>query len=355
MQFMYCRLGLLILPFISCQQASAFLKGSLVADSVQIQKNERSGSSSIVFRSADNGNSWQDISAGLPEAVLPGIGEGNFEFFADEIGLWLTRGKEAYQSKPFSTAPYWIKGYLPNEYSSVASIKARLFAYKYWGVALKQADGTIVWSPVFHHFSEPRIRSIFETVAGTLFLGTDKGLFKTTDKGKTWKQVFAGELVGNLAERNGILVATSNGKIIRSADNGNTWTTISLSGCEALDLKPINAGFAAITKAAAPDARRVKLSYDNGLSWQPIDAALNDRTFIDSTWRPATNNLLAQASVNSVIKLGTHYYCTHPKGIFKSADEGVSWELVLPSVEGKIFQLAVSGNVLYAIPRNAGC
>ena len=355
MHFMYCLAGFLLFPFISCQQGSAFLQASLVADKVQIQKRDNSGSSSIVFRSADNGQSWQDISTGLPEGVQPGIDEGKYEFFADDNGLWLNGGKEVYQSKPFSIAPYWTKAFLPIESGSIAGVKARLFAYKYWGVALKQADGTTVWSPVFHHFSEPRVRSIFETAGGIIFLGTDKGLFKTTNKGKAWKQVYAGELVGNLAESNGVLVATSKGKIIRSTDNGETWGAINMEGGEAVDVKQINDGFAAITRGAAADARRVKLSYDGGISWQPIKGGPNDRAVIDSIWLPAQNDLRMQASITSIVKVGAHFFCTHPDGIFKSADEGVTWQLILPTVEGRVFHIAVSGNVIYAIPRNAGC
>jgi photosystem II stability/assembly factor-like uncharacterized protein len=355
MHILYVLAGLLLFPFISCKQGSAFLQASLVGNEAPMRKKENSGNLSIVFRSADNGKSWQDISKGLPEGVLPGIDEGKFEFFADDKGLWLTGGDEVYQSQPFSVAPYWTKAFLPNEPGSMAAVKSRLFAYKYWGVALKQADGTIVWSPVFHHFAEPRIRSIFQTAAGTLFLGTDKGLFKTNNKGKAWKQVFAGDLVGNLAERNGMLVATSNGKIIRSADNGDTWITIGLKGCNAVDVKPINAGFVAITQTAAADGRRVNFSYDGGLSWQPDKAGINDRAFIDSLWAPVQDDLRMQANITSMVRLGGHFFCTHPDGIFKSADEGVTWQLILPSVDGKVFHLAVSGNVLYAIPRNAGC
>lgn len=355
MHFLYSLIGLLLFPFLSCQQGAAFLAPALVANKAAISQRDNVVNTSIVFRSADNGQSWQDISTGLPEAVQPGIDEGKFTFFADENGLWLTGGKEVYQSKPFSMAPYWTKAFLPHEPGSMAGVKARLFAYKYWGVVLKRADGTTVWSPVFHHVSEPRIRSIFETAGGIIFLGTDKGLFKTTKNGKAWKLVFAGELVGNLAESGGMLAATSNGSIIRSTDDGETWTTIGIKGCEAVDVKPINAGFAAITQSAAADARRVNLSYDGGLSWQPIKPGVNDRAVIDSLWTPVQDDLRMQASITSIIRLGAHFFCTHPDGIFKSTDEGGSWQLILPAVEGKVFHLVVSGNVLYAIPRNAGC
>jgi photosystem II stability/assembly factor-like uncharacterized protein len=79
-------------------------------------------------------------------------------------------------------------------------------------------------------------------------------------------------------------------------------------------------------------------STDGGKTWQPIDAGLP-----------------AQFSVASIIQVGENFFCGHPKGIFKSSDKGKTWKLLLPSIEGKVFNLYVSGNVIYAIPRNGGC
>ncbi len=54
-------------------------------------------------------------------------------------------------------------------------------------------------------------------------LSMRKGIFKTVDTGKTWRFVYDGELVGHLAESDGLLLTTTMGKIIRSTDKGKTW------------------------------------------------------------------------------------------------------------------------------------
>jgi photosystem II stability/assembly factor-like uncharacterized protein len=82
----------------------------------------------------------------------------------------------------------------------------------------------------------------------------------------------------------------------------------------------------------------VRTSYDGGKTWQPIDEGLP-----------------AQLSISSIIQVGDYFFCGHPDGIFRSSDKGKTWKLLLPSIEGKVFNLAVSGNVIYAIPRNFGC
>ncbi|MCF0072701.1 hypothetical protein LZD49_19630 [Dyadobacter sp. CY261] len=60
----------------------------------------------------------------------------------------------------------------------------------------------------------------------TVFIGCDKGIFKSDDSGKTWKQVYDGGWVMKLVESNGVLMATSQRGIIRSIDDGENWVNV---------------------------------------------------------------------------------------------------------------------------------
>ena len=93
MNIFYSLAGLLVFQFLTCNQASEFTQASsLPVDSLEKSKDERTGTSNIVFRSADNGETWQDISDGLPEPVIDSFSGGRSVFFADHNGLWLTDG-----------------------------------------------------------------------------------------------------------------------------------------------------------------------------------------------------------------------------------------------------------------------
>ncbi|OMP76170.1 sialidase family protein [[Flexibacter] sp. ATCC 35208] len=263
MKIIYNLAFLLFFQFLfSYNQAPEIPQASFIANNLQNQKADTTGTAKIVFKSTDGGQTWQDISKGLPENLRGDSIQGN-SFFANDKGLFLRVGNGLYHSAPNATAPFWTKEIFPDEHSSIAPGKSWIFAFNYWGVNLKKTNGTSVWSPIFENFQEPRIRSVFETAGGTIFIGTDSGFFKTANNGKTWKHVHTGGLVGNLAESNGVLVAISMRRIIRSTDNGENWAVVSSEGGVAFDVKQIKGGFAPITSSSESNTRGLRTSYDD--------------------------------------------------------------------------------------------
>ena len=301
------------------------------------QKINKSGAVDIVFKSTDGGQTWQDISEGLPEN-LQGDGVQRDGFFANESGLYLRAGNGIYHSNPNSNAPFWTKEIFPDAHSSIAPGMTGIFAYNWDGQILQKINGTNAWLPMFADFPVKEVRTIFETAGGTVFIGSESGLFKSTNGGKTWKRVYAGGWVLKLVASNGVLMATSQAGILRSTDGGENWVRVLHEGGVGIAVEPIKGGFAAITANTRLMARTVRASYDGGKTWQPIDVGL-----------PA--DLLTA----SIIQVGEYFFCGHPAGIFRSSDKGNTWKLLLPSIGNKVFNLSVSGNVIYAIPRSGGC
>lgn len=345
---------LLPLPF-ACNESLEGKSSSPVANNQQKQKSDKAGTANIVFKSTDGGQTWQDISEGLPENLREDGIKGNSIFVKDN-GLFLRVGNGLYHSKPNATTPFWTKEIFQDEDSSIAPSKAGLPACNYWGVFLKNTKGTGIWSPIFDNSHElPRIRSVFETAGGTIFIGTDRGIFKTDNNGKTWKHVYAGGFVGHLAESNGVLVAIGMKRIIRSTDNGENWALVISESSVAFDVKQIEGGFAAMTSPSASNPRGIMTSFDGGKTWQqPNDAG--NKVVIDSIWRTWNDRPLLKAFMTSITQVGEDFFCTYRDGIFKSSDKGKTWKLLLPSIDEKGFNLFVSGNVIYAIiPSKSGC
>lgn len=326
---------------------------TLLTNSRPDSKREIAGPAKIVFKSTDGGQTWQDISKGLPENLRKDGLRGD-SIFANDKGLFLKVGNGLYHSTPNAIAPFWTKEMLSDEYSSNAPAKSGIVAYNHWALNLKKPNGTSLWS-LFENPQEPGIRITFETAGGTIFIGTSRGFFKTTNDGKTWKHVHAGGLVGHLAESNGVLVAISMRKIIRSTDNGENWVVTTSEDSVAWDVKPIKGGFTAITASSESGTRRLSTSYDGGKTWQLIDAGPHNKVFVDSIWRTWNDRPRVHPFISSIMQIGENLFCAHPHGIFRSSDKGKTWKLLLPSIDGKIFNLFVSGNVIYAIPSKGGC
>lgn len=328
----------LLFQLVSCNGASGFPQASQLTDSVQNQKSDTTGTANIVFRSADNGQTWQNISEGLPEPVKDDNGGGRKVFFADDNGLWLTDGNGLYHSNPNATIPFWTRAFFPDKYSSITPGKNGIFAYNSVSGIMQKASGTSVWSPVFTNFKEKGVRSVLETNGGTIFISTDKGLFKSTNSGKTWKLFPAIGLGMKTVELNGVLLTTGAQGIMRSTDDGENWDWVIQEGGVGIDVAQIKGGFAAITYNTVSKTRRIRTSYDGGNTWQPIDG-----------------DLPASLSISSIIQVGENFFCGHPDGIYQSSDKGKTWKRILCPMDGKVFNLSVSGNVIYAIPSKGGC
>jgi len=162
----------------------------------------KSGVANIVLRSADGGQTWQDISEGLPEK-LQREGVWSHGLFANDRGLYLRAGNGVYHSEPNSTTTFWTKEIFPGKQREIAPGKNGIFAYNFRGQFLQKINGTSDWSPMYTNFQEQAVRinrtidwmytnykekqvcGIFETTGGTVFIGSNNALFKSTNSGKT--------------------------------------------------------------------------------------------------------------------------------------------------------------------------
>jgi hypothetical protein len=286
----------------------------------------------VVYQSSDEGKSWQDVSNGLSLNIQsPG-------FYADNSDLYVLGVKDIFHGTPNTTGIAWEKENFMGYHNNFVKIKGELISYTSEGEIRKKSVETNEWKPIFKNFGEKNIRVIFESSNGTVLIGCDHGLFKTSDDGKTWKLVHDEGWVIKIAESNGVLIATGEKGIMRSTDAGDNWNWVISEGGVGISVETIRDGFAAITYNTTSETRKIRVSFDQGATWQLID-----------------NGLPPSELISSVVQLGDNFFCGHLNGIYKSTDKGQTWKLLLPSVEDKIFDLSISGNSLYAVPKFAGC
>ncbi len=325
--------------FISCQhvqenapQLAANLAFQSGADTRQEPEKAPIPAVNILFKSIDGGQSWQDISAGLP-------GDKQVDCFLAQKGeVFLGYADGLYRSPITSTASVWEKEFpLNGQITGIYPGQSGPFAHSL-RAGLFQNISKGLWVSVFSNLDNQMFRTIFETSDKTLFFGCDNGIFKSVDQGKTWKHVYEHGWMIKMVESGGVLLCTNQQGILRSSDGGEHWDLVVSEGGVGIEVEVIDGGFAAITYNTTSETRRVRISADGGKTWQPIDAGLPPH-----------------ALIASIKQVGKYFFCGHPDGIFRSADRGKTWELILPAIEKKVFNLSVSGNVIYAMPRAGGC
>ena len=329
----------------------------------------KSGRVPIIFRSTDSGQTWQDISKGLPEK-LQREGVWRDGLIANDRGLYLRAGNGVYHSEPNSTAPFWTKDIFPGNQRNITPGKNGIFAYNFRGQFLQKINGKSDWSPMYANFQEQAVRlnrtidwmyknykekqvsSVFETTGGTVFIGSNNAIYKSTNSGKTWKYVHVGGWVMKMVESNGVLLAASSQGILRSTDDGENWDRVISEGGVGLAVERIDGGFAAIVYNTITQTNTIHISRDNGKTWNTIGEEL----------QPSWSSLLMkkigllQSSLNilSIKQMGKYLICGRSDGIFGSSDMGKTWKLLLSAIENRGFNVSVSGNVIYVIP-GKGC
>ena len=336
----------------------------------QIKEGKSAGIVNIIFKSTDGGQTWQDISKGLPEN-LEREGVRGDSFFANDRGLYLRAGNGVYHTEPNSTTSFWTKEIFPGKQVNIAPGKNGIFAYNFRGQFLQKIDGTSNWSPVykdFHeqairlngtidwmytNFKEKFVRTVFETAGGTVFIVSSNSLFRSTNNGQTWKQVHVGGWGMKLVESNGVLLATCKQGILRSTDDGQNWDLVISEGGVGIAVERIDGGFAAIVNNIITQTNNIHISMDSGKTWNAIGEDLQpswSSLFIKKIGLPQSSS-----DILSIKQMGKYLICGRVDGLFRSSDMGKTWQqLLLPHTEKFGFNLSVSGNVLYLMP-SKGC
>ncbi len=209
----------------------------------------------------------------------------------------------------------WTKlGTFPDNeiiYSLSSDNSGNILAGTVGGRLFKSSDGGVNWSQINGNLPAGFIWTIKVNTAGDIYLGTEAGIFYSTDGGVTW---ISPALTINyirsieINDVNGDMYAGTWGAgMYKSTDNGVTWTQFN-SGL----------GSGTVVTSVAADifgniyagtfGKGVFKSTDDGVTW--IDTDLG----YDYVWDI------------SVTSAGNVYVATYGGGIYRSLNNGTTWE-----------------------------
>lgn len=308
----------------------------------------------ILFQSADGGKTWQDISQGLPEKLQVNcvLSQGGELYLGSENGT-------LYHSRDLKTGtwePEDVGGFLSNpggffkaeNVTGIFSGRSGPYACIYEHGFFRKAPGKSFWQPMHKALPEKTVYTVVEHADGNIFVACEKGIYKSEDDGKSWKHVLHEKGVGNLVSLDGVLLISGSQGLLRSTDGGEHWDCVLNDKGGIYNTSVLNGHFTAV-RVAGPASHtsvedvpeRTSMSADGGKTWQRIDGGLSpdDRIY-------------------NIEQAGKFLFCSHKSGISRSEDGGKSWELVYPSTGLRDlfrFQLAVSGETVYAVVVWGGC
>ncbi len=198
----------------------------------QVPGGVRREAAKIIFRSNDGGQTWVDISEGLPEDL-----GGDFAkqvFSANDDGIYLRTGDGIYHSILNSTAPFWNK----RNFSEMRKKEVRNWVESN-GVRLtstrkgimRSADGGENWELVIGEGGVITIEKIKDGFAAITYNAISKTRrVRTSYDGKTWEAIDAGlppsPFIASIIQVGEYFFCGHPSGIFRSSDKGKTWTLV---------------------------------------------------------------------------------------------------------------------------------
>ena len=187
-----------------------------------------------LFRSTDNGDSWKQMNEGLPELGVTALAVNGTYIFA---GIADVQGNEGGVFVYTDTSTSWKETGLTNvRIYSLAINETNIFAGTRNGVFLS-TDNATSWKKINNGLTDTSVWSL--AIKGpNIFAGTEKGVFYSTDNGTSWKQsndALTKKTVSTFAVSGSKLFAgtrswTGHGNsVFLSTDNGISWKETGLS------------------------------------------------------------------------------------------------------------------------------
>jgi photosystem II stability/assembly factor-like uncharacterized protein len=275
-----------------------------------------------LYRSTDNGNTWNMINSGGPFMQHPNdyaLNSSGKMFVACDNGVFVTADNGNSFTKITGDATnQFVTGIVVNSHDKIICCKDPT------GIFISTDNGN-TWLESNNGLDEKSVSSLIITPNQSVFVGTAKGIYRSDDDGATWtvKNNGLSTIVVNCLAVNSagvVFTGTTNG-FFKSIDNGETWT-LSTQGMVGTSIRSISISPSQNLYACDSEGY-VYYSNNNGGNWTRIDKRdtppLYYNSYIFCSAIIADNQLL----------VGRYLL-----GIQKTADNGDNWSWSNTSLNG---------------------
>lgn len=260
------------------------------------------GDNGKVFRSSDNGVTWQLANSGLPDAGINALISFGNNLFAgtSNFGVYISVDNGASWAEANS-------GVLPGYFvTSLVILGSNLFVGTTNGV-FRSTDNGASWqnaAPLTEQF----VRSLAAN-SSHLFAGTNGDVYVSTNNGDNWSATNCpSSNISALAVSNTNLFAAS-GQVYLSTDNGANWTQTSPlpNAVQSIIINGSNV-------FAGSYGGQIHLTTDNGQTWTDVSILVQ-------------SDIVTSLILNgSELFAGTASGLADRGGVFRSTDNGANWQ-----------------------------
>lgn len=334
------------------------------------------GSYRRIYYTTDMGTTW-GVSNAFPEAVA------YMRIAAYASRLWITSDSSLfYTSDRFTTLE---KAAMPpgSRFSwTLIPTRNGLLLSSYEGGVHLTFDTAKTWMFLEENFP-PRVMNNVWANDNVLMAGTATGILtRSTNNGMTWERSFQSMTTGSGSNQfsamfglgDSIFITTDeNHQIMRSGDNGVSWTTdgISAPWIEVHDIAGREGLWVAVIKRTGSAFR----STDRGSSWTKINGsfsndnfrmlALHDTSFFAASpsggvWRSNADATkfeklasLPASTSYSVASNGKTLYAGYYASLFRSRDSGATWYPVDIPLTGEVYDIKCYGSNVVILERTS--
>ena len=270
---------------------------------------------------------------GLPLSIYA---DGGRLYVGSGAGLYTGEARLPLQWRAIKGAPRYVFQVFPGEDGP--------FVTGDGGGFLQLNESTGRWSTLSRQLPDNMVLAVHESRSGKLIVGCDSGIYVSTDNGSTWTHTLKTGQIKQFNEEGGTLLACSWSGLWRSVDDGRTWSPVTVNGASTFYIRQLSDSVIAIHAGAefagVRMANTVSVSTDHGKTWKPLFTKLPDEL----------------KDIHELTRVGQQWIAVARTGVFRSADNGATWQKVLlpPAGKGGSFRLQTSGSNLFALFVN-GC
>lgn len=275
------------------------------------------GADSGVFLSTDLGLSWTRSHTGLTGGQVNALVLQDTTFFAGTSdGFFISTDDSNWAAENTGLDNTLVE--------NLTTIGSHIFASTNGEGVARSTDNGVHWTSIGPDLTDMLVSGLF--LHGTeLFIGTNHGVFMTSDEGATWNPRTKG-LPGGWEKRcftamgDNLFVGTASG-FFRSTDDGLSWShdTVGLPK----NFSPIV--LSSIGNNIFVCQNGIYRSTDSGSTWQ---------------------NVFPNADVTAFAEMGSSIFADLPAGLYRSNDQGATWVKI--SAFSNVINFCTVGSILFA-------